>query len=139
MSHVRTQLRTAARAALIAALSDVTWVKSYWSQVTNRSQLPRGGVATPRTVTRQIDVGFVDRAVDLVVIVKREGDEDLEDTMDADAVRIEEALAPVMQARSDDFDLVEENFEVDAKGDVPVGTLSMLFRVGLKTDESNPD
>ena len=138
MSHVRTELRASVTAALEAAIPDVTWQKAHW-QVAGSGQLPLGGVGTPRTRNQMIDLSTSERAVDLLVVLKREGGADLEDDLDAESVVIERTVLPVLETVSYDFDLVETQFDGDASGEISVGTLSMLFRAVLQTETGNPD
>lgn len=138
MAHVVTALRANVRAALQAAVPDVSWPKDNWAKI-DPTQLPRGGVATPRVLTERIDVETVERRVDVVAVLKRMGGEDLEDELDADSGAIEVAVLAVFEVSSDDFDLVETQTEFDAGGKKTVGTLMMLFRVVLRTEEGNPN
>lgn len=138
MAHVVTSTRAAVRAALDGAVADVSWPKNNWA-IVDPTQLPRGGVGTPRVLTERIDIEVVDRRIDVVVVLKRSGETDLEDELDADSGVIETAVLTVFESLSDDFDLVETQTEFDAGGKVTVGTLMMLFRVVVRTDEGNPN
>jgi len=138
MTHIRTRLRMDVRAALVVAMIDVTWPQRHWGKE-HVSDLPRGGVATPRTRNDLIDVGSVNRAIDLIVVLKREGGDDIEDILDADSTLIERAVLPVLEGYSTDFGLVETQIAPDGRGSTTVGELSMLFRVVTITDEDNPE
>jgi len=138
VTHVVADLRTAVRAVLTAALPDVTVARDHWIR-TDLSHLPRAGVATPRVRIDRVDADTVDRAVDLVVVLKRTGGVDLEDLLDADSAVIEIAVLAHLATVSDDYDLSETQTTLDASGERPVGELSMLFRVVLRTDEATPE
>lgn len=138
MSHVRADLRTAVRTALQAAMPDINWPRRWWVKVAP-SELPRGGVATPLDVPRRIDVDEVERAVDLLVMLKRTGGDDLDDVLDADSAGVEETVMPVLAQHSDLFDLVETTTDFDQNAEEPLGSLSMRFRVILRTPEGAPE
>lgn len=137
MSHPRTTLRDAVRAALAAAITDVDWRQDWWIKVT-AAQLPRGGVGTPQEQPVRIDTGAVDRRVDLLVVIKREGDEIVEERLDADSALVETVVLPFLAGVSDDFDLTETRTGVYPEAGRPVGELSMRFRVVLRTPEGQP-
>lgn len=139
MTHVVTTLRSIVRSALITALPDYVWPLDHWTKVNSAKQLPRGGVGTPRVQTNRIDVDWVERTADLVVVLKVEGDETLEAVLDNLSTSVEAVAMPVLATQSDDFDLVETQTDIDAGGHKAVGTLSMLFRVVLRTVEGNPN
>lgn len=141
MTHVVTAARAAVRAGLMVAMPGVNWARDHWARV-DATQLPRGGVGTPRVMTELIDVEAVARSIDIVVLLKREAsgsEEDLEDDLDADSVSIEEAVLPILATLTDTFELVETRTSVDADGRRAVGELTMLFRLVLRTDEGNPE
>lgn len=137
MSHIRTALRDEVRSALSIALPGIDWRRAHWQVVD--AELPVGAVATPRTLTDRESVDDVTRRVDMVVVVKMTGPDTLEDDLDALSVDIEEAVLPVLPAFSDEFDLAEENTDVSFEGETPVGKLSVLFRVMLRTPEADPN
>lgn len=138
MTHVVSALRASARAALQTALPGVTWRQDWWTKVTPRL-LPMGGVGTPRVLVARDSVDDVLRTVDLVVVVKRTGGVDVEDTLWADAATAEVALLGLLADLSTDYDLAETQVTVDAAGEAPVGELSMLFRCVLRTREGTPE
>lgn len=137
MTHVASELRAAVRGALQAALPGVTWRRDWWTKVTTR-HLPMGGVGVPRVLAAREAVDAVMRTADVMVVLKRAGDQTVEDALWDDAVAIEAAMLPILAARSDDFELAETQVSVDAAGEEPVGELSMLFRAGLRTAEGDP-
>lgn len=136
--HVRRAVRDAVRTALAAAMTDISWPREYWLPATV-SQLPVGGVATPRDSVERIDVGAVNRTSDLAVTIRRAGTETIEDDLDADAVQVESAVMGVLPDHSDDYDLSQITTTIDASGKVPVAELLVLFRVVLRTPEGTPD
>lgn len=138
MTHVVGDLRGQVRVALASALPGVNWPLDHWTKTTV-GNLPRAGVSTPRVEVQRIDVGAVERSVDLIVVLKRVGSASVESDLDADAVTIEGAVLPVLDGLSDDYDLREQRMNVDAGAEVPVGELMMLFRVVLRTPEGDPE
>jgi hypothetical protein len=131
MSLTATDLRAALRAELLAELPAITWVKDWWrkEQVT---ELPRGAVATPSRRYNRVSTASTDVEVDLLVIVKRAGDADLEDDLDDDGRRIAARANTYLDTVSDDFDLTEIRSGISQQGDKPIGELTMFFRVVLR-------
>lgn len=134
MTHVRQDLRDAARAALVAALPAVSWPRSWWHAAADVQQ-PRGAVATPEESVSRQAVGLVGRRIEVMVIVRRVAGDTIEDMLDDDSAAIEAALMPVMAARSTEFDLVETRVRIDGQAEKPIGELVMRFAVEIDTDE----
>ncbi|MGV6848556.1 MAG: hypothetical protein ACWA5A_09275 [Marinibacterium sp.] len=138
MTHVVAALRENVRLALTSALDPVAFPKRHWDTLVIED-LPRGGVATPIVRVRRIDTDTVERTLDLLVMLKRSGDETIEDVLMQDSASIETTILPVLDLVSDDFDLIETRLSADAQGKADVGELAMLFRVVLRTDETQPE
>ena len=74
-----------------------------------------------------------------MIVLKRAGTETIEDDLDADSVVVEAAVLSVLAGLSDDYALSETQVSVDGAAETPIGELSMLFRVVLRTGEGDPE
>lgn len=135
MSNIYTAARAAVRAQLAIDIADVDWVRDHW-RIAGTDDLPRGGVATPQTRVSLGDIGGVDRAIELAVLMKREGGADLEDVLSADAATIETSALVALAAV--DFvaaaELTEVRMACSDQANVSIGELVVGFRVEVLTE-----
>lgn len=127
MSQTRTDIRQAVHAALKAGLADITWVKTPWRKITD-DNLPAGGVSTPRTREVRLDEITSQQTIDVVVILKFQGGEGLEDQSDTYASLIKAAVLPALAAHSANYSLAETQFDAE-NAEIDVGVLTMLFQI----------
>jgi hypothetical protein len=138
--HYRTSLRADVRGALADAVDLVSYeVLRGWAVGVSAEDLPVMCVITPNTSHAMATGNEQDNFIDLIVLAKRSGDQDIEDQLDDDAALIEVAVIPVLAAASDMFGLVTTSVEVDGEGVHRIGTLQMSFRVLVRTPEGDPN
>jgi hypothetical protein len=128
MSHQRTVMRAAVRAAIDAADLGLT-VNSVWSKSVDRDRLPDAAVITPTANHAQF-AGGGDSATDLAVVVRAQGSapddalDDLSVPLEALVTGALTALPFVLGAR-----LTRSDIELDGAASKPLGQLQMLFTV----------
>lgn len=135
MSYRRT-LRLAARSALAAApaLAGFTSM-SAWAQNIDAHLLPVFGVATPRETAGRDSHDTSRREVSVMVVLKRLGDDGLEDTLDDDADVVEPLINAALRSAERDCEMRDLSITVSGDGARRVGTLQMTFTVTLWTDD----
>lgn len=124
-------LRADLRAALAAALPDVTWVQD-WFKPALVSQLPRGAVFTPRVVFTNETTNSRDGAVDVVVALKVSGGADIDDVLDVKGALADAAALGCFAAVSDDFELTEMRSDASSDGSTVTGEINLFYRVVLR-------
>ncbi|NEX45187.1 hypothetical protein [Pseudotabrizicola algicola] len=132
----RTAIRAAAKLALQGAAGLTAFTEmSAWAQSVDSSILPAWGVVTPReTRLRQANDTAQEELV-LAVFVKRLGDDDIEDVLDADSALIETAIIPALRALERDCELTSTEIRLDGEGARRLGTLTMAFTVTYWADD----
>lgn len=138
MTHVRTTLRTDLRVALADAIPEITWDRRWWMKGSDQ-QLPRGGVAINRSSDQRTDQDSVERAVQILVIVKILGGDDIDDELDALSARAERAVLSHLDGVAALYSLRETALSVDDKGERPKGELVMEFTAALWTEFGEPE
>lgn len=130
----RKALRAAVRAALAgdARMSGLKHIKA-WFRLTDVDQFPAYTVFIPRDPSQVSDDIGVERRTVVQVIVKRAGDESLEDDLDDDVGAIEAAVLPVLRALSDQIapDLDGSEFSFSGEGKTLVGQAVVQFTAQL--------
>lgn len=142
MAHVRTQLRTAVKAALVADGVVSTRVFASRSHSRDAEQLPYIEVSTPSEQNEGSTMdGTVERDVSLTVSIFEADSGDVETALDAIAVSVEEALYgnAAISAISTDISPVSMEFELGVTGDRNVGRLQVEFLAKLATEEGMPE
>jgi len=135
VSHPRTEMRAAVRAALEASdqLVGVTVYKS-WSNALARSSLPSIGVATPGERVRASTGNSVDRETTLIVQYVAAGGDELDDHLDDVSALIE----PLVLGTLSDFELFEissADIEISGDGETLTGRLTLTFSATRFTPE----
>lgn len=130
----RTELRAATRGALeaLAHFSGASF--GAWGRNRDGSQLPSVGIFTPRWQIRANAVGYREDVVTLLVVVRRQEGDDLEDLLDADAEAVEGAVLSALAGMSDEIIPVSGENDVPGVGEKRVGTMVLTFEVTLLTD-----
>jgi hypothetical protein len=135
MSHVRTQIRNAAAAALsgIGASVHVTRV---WPVA--ETELPAVLVYTNGEAIEQEQFGGLVRRLNLVAEVVVQG-ADLDDAMDSVLVEVEQALGVGLGALV--TDLVPSSVEVSTstEGSAPIGRLRLAYEATYRTAFADPE
>lgn len=132
----RKVVRDAARTALAAAPEFANYtLKLSWAHGVDTSDLPAWGVMTPDEQVTPETQASQRRAIDLTVVVKRPGGDDLDDLMDADAVVIERVVpAAVMASTARYSETARISSRISAEGAKRIGTLMVTFRCEAETD-----
>ncbi|WYK06458.1 hypothetical protein DWF04_022745 [Cereibacter sphaeroides f. sp. denitrificans] len=126
----RVRFRQIARAALAAdaRLQAVTQL-SAWSGNIAASELPVLAVVTPQERIQPETLDEFERSTLLQVVVKRLGDDDLEDVLDDDADAVETCVFLAMMAEG--FRCLPEDLSItiNSDGEQRVGTAVVNFRL----------
>lgn len=132
----RMSVRAAARTALLATpeFADATLI-SAWAQSVDAGALPALAVATPTERVTPESHNRHQRELVLAVVLKRMGDDDIEDALDVDADAIETVILAAVFGPEMDCALTQTETRVDGDGARRVGTLTMTFTVTYWTDE----
>lgn len=135
MTHYRTDLRTAARAAIAgsARFADFTQVK-LWSKSIDYKTLPVFAVGTPNETCLRDGLDQTARTTRIIVAIKRLGGDELEDVLDEDSAEVERAVMAAFPPGA--VDLTETALAEDSSGEQRVGTLTMTF--AAPTWQSDP-
>lgn len=137
MPHPRVSIRADVKTALSGlagiAADEVTTI---YRKDIDIEQLPEIMVLTPREQVARVAVDQVDRTIDVMVIIRRKGGDDLDDNLDNESDDIEAAVLPVLAGHGDDEELVEVTTQFDVTGSVRVGQLEMRFRLVRYTSEA---
>lgn len=132
----RTAIRAAAKAALQAAPRFAGFSNiSAWAQSVSAKDLPAWAVATPREAKDRQGQAVAQQDLTLIVVIKRVGEDDIEDVLDADSTAVEDAITAALRDESQDCDLAQTEMKVDGDGAQRVGTLTMLFNVTYWVDD----
>jgi hypothetical protein len=143
MSHVRTQLRDAAIAAIVAGVPGFDGrVEKARGFGRNMDRLPVAEISTPGEQATGDAVGLLTRDIELSVTVHvAAGGPGVEDDANALAVEIEKAL----YGSSDFMAIVKEltpesmSFEVQGEGSRRVGEMQMSWSCIVQTEEADPE
>jgi len=130
VTHPRAAFRTAVRAALVAdpRFAGFTLL-SAWSQNIDAEALPVMAVATPREDKSLTGHTEAQRVTSLAVVIKRMGDDDIEDDLDDDSDAAEIAVLAALDGEHQQAVLQSTETRLDGSGDRRVGTLTMTFQV----------
>ena len=135
MTNHRTDLRAFAYDAINRAgyFSEFTGVKA-WAQSVDSESLPMFGVSTPRENSNAVDTESHQRQVDLHVVLKRMGCEEIEDVLDADADALEALLLPRLRQTYLHAELTQTEVTLSGEGRMLVGMIAVTFACMLQTD-----
>lgn len=135
MTHHRTELRAAARALLagVHRFRNFTAIPA-WSQSVDSESLPVFCVMISRETAQAIDYSSHERRLELHVIVKRMGGDDIEDAIDLDAEAVEITLLPYLRATYLHAELAQTEIEIAGEGRQRVGSVQITFGVMLHTN-----
>lgn len=135
MSDVRKALRADAVAVMAAHSRFLSWSNfPAWAQSVSATDLPGWAIATPSEAGDQSNLSSQMRTVQLAIIVKRVGGDDLEDLMDDDAAAIIAALPPALRSSQRSCIFERDEMRIDGAGAERVGTLSVIFRSRYSAD-----
>ncbi|NVK57323.1 MAG: hypothetical protein HWE26_17100 [Alteromonadaceae bacterium] len=128
--HYRSQFRADVRAALQAdpLLAGITYL-SAWAENIDPDTLPVMGVVTPSERSRVESHTSVEKGTLLQVVLKRRGDEDIEDDLDDDTAVIEATVIAALRTLQTQCVLEETTTVVDGSGGRRIGTATLSFRV----------
>lgn len=132
MTAWRKTMRADVRAAIRTAPEFAGWTEiSVGARSLDASSLPAVAVGTPRELSDRDGMDSSERALSLIVVVKRVGDDAfaLEDACDDDAATLEQLVIAAVEDPGRTAVLTETRFDEDAGGDRKVGTLSLLFTI----------
>lgn len=135
MSNHRSDLRTAARAALAAApyFRDFYQLKA-WSSAVDTDALPILFVAIVRELSASATYDDDRKTVDMIITSTRAYSDAIEDVMDADAAAIEAAVLPALSPLCIHVSLAQLDFSVNAEGASRIGTTTARITCMLFTD-----
>lgn len=135
MTHYRAEYRAVTRDALSASERFQEFQeKSAWAQNIDPEALPIFGVATPRETSSREGGGTVHRVTTVLVALKRQGGDDLEDILDGDSLEVERILLGVLEPCSHIVALGATDTSINGEGSQRIGTLLMEFLVTRFTD-----
>lgn len=136
--HIRGTIRAAVRAALAGEVLAGTILK-HGSVELSAEDLPATSITTPISSDQRGSVGEAIRVIDIAIMHKRCGGDDLEDDLDAVSVVIEESVLPSLGGLTADAQLERTEISTSLKSEKATGELRMTFRAVVFTDEGNPD
>ena len=128
-------MRITARALLAAAyrFRNFTGIPA-WSQSVDSESLPVFCVTISRETAQAIDFSSHERRLELHVIVKRMGGDDIEDALDLDAEAVEVTLLPYLRTTYLHAELAQTEIEIAGEGRQREGSVQVTFAVMLHTD-----
>lgn len=134
---LRKTARDVARAALLGD-TDFSAMKNGETSANNTSteSLPYWAVTVVRDRGAYRSKDDVQRDIELVISLRMEGGDTLEDDLDADAERIEDLVFAALDASPDIFDQSPADFEFsyDGSGAKRIGTALITFTcIGIKS------
>lgn len=126
----RSDYRTAARAALAAVprFADMT-ILSAWAGTIDPETLPVMGIVTASDQMRPSSSGQFEHETLLQVIIKRQGGDDLEDTLDDDDAAIIQAVMGAIMTRATPCWPTSMTQNLNGDGRQRIGTLVRDFRI----------
>lgn len=132
----RKAIRAAAKLALrndpaLAAFTEI----SAWVQSIDATTLPAWAVATPQERRDRQSDDHAQEDVTLAVIVKRLGDDDIEDQLDDDSAAVDAAICAALRDQFTQVELAQTETKLDGEGARRVGTLTMAFTVTYWVDD----
>lgn len=136
MTHRRIFIRAVLRLALGVAprLSAMTEV-SLWQAKIDADTLPVYGITTPTEAKDSDAQNSAERAITVLVAIKRRGLDELEDTLDEDSDHVEALVIGALRTEGIDARLDRTDVSIDGSADRRVGTLSMTFQAFVQTTE----
>lgn len=146
MAHLRTQIRTAIKAQLDAALPSASY-NIYASRKYSRNHDDTKALVDMRFLNDQTQLQEMMNDIrlhvaSLYIRIQRSADEaDLDDMLDADEVAVVGAIeswdwSGLLEARPE---LLQVNFADDASGDMPVGAIVLRYDLEYRIDKSDPE
>lgn len=136
MTHYRSVLRRNLRLALsLDAHFAGVEVISAWSQNVDADSLPVAGVATPTETKDQDALDSASRTTTVIVVLKRRGGSDIEETLDIDSVHVERVALAALRTLGFGADLDSTDIAIDGASEQLIGTLTMTFRADHHTPE----
>jgi hypothetical protein len=142
MSHVRTDLRNAAIAAIKAAAPEfANRVDKARGYLRDTNALPSAEVSTPSEQAQGVTMnGLLTRNIELLVSIYARGTDDVEDVCDALAVKVEKAmfgagiLAIVQEITPESM-----AFEISTEGETRIGRMQLSWSAVVATQETDPE
>lgn len=139
MPHVRTQIRSAIKAALDTAMPDHKVFEGRRYSI-NATEMPVIDMRYLNENSGYNTMGNVlDREAALYIRVSRSAsDADIDDILDVDAVVIEETLAgSTLDGLVKYIGLKQTNFTDNADGDKPIADVVLRFDIGYRTTDND--
>ena len=136
MKHRRASIRAALRLALSVAprFAEFEIIPAWTSSVDARS-LPVLGIATPSETKDQDTHQAAERAITIIVVLKRLGGEDIDDVLDDDSDHVEGMVLATLRTLGIDAQLDRTDVSADGSADRRIGTLTMTFRAFVQTPD----
>lgn len=136
MPHYRAEYRALVRQTLLASsrFSEFT-TRSAWVQNISAEDLPILAVATPGETKERDSFTSSERETTLHLVIKRRGDESLEEILDDDSAAAEILLLDAFRGQGIAGDLTQTQIQIDGTGEQRVGSLTMTFRIRAFFDE----
>lgn len=131
-------MRKAVRAEVYAALNLILTavprlsnarVVSAWRPALDVKSLPAIGIATPSERFEPTDQSTTQGRVALVIVLKRTGDDDLEDQLDDDAEALIDPLIDALIREDRGVELSSSAIDISADGSPRIGTLTLTFDI----------
>lgn len=135
----RAALRQAIRTAVTAdSYFDAFTALPTWSQNIDTDALPAWGVVTPTEDDERVAKDLLQRTIQVVCGLKREGGTTLDDDIDQDAERFEATVGQALKAVA--FDAEIQSTRISFSGDAKkrIGTAQLTFICVLQTDITFP-
>lgn len=146
MSHIKTQIRTAAQTVLKQKVTEVS-ERVFTSRVSPLKTLPALIIFTDIETAQKQSIGWpprLTRQVDMVVVARVKSLDGVDDNLDQLQLQTEKAFTESVAANnlnglvdSITFESANQIFNVDAEQ--PVAQVEMHFRVEFKTMADSPD
>lgn len=136
MPHYRAEYRDLTRQTLLASsrFSEFT-TRSAWAQNISAEDLPIFAVVTPGETKDLDSLTSSARETTLHLVIKRLGDESIEEVLDDDSVAAEILLLEAFRGKGIAGDLTQTQIQIDGTGEQRIGSLTMTFRIRAFLDE----
>jgi hypothetical protein len=132
VTHYRAAARDTAKTAMqLSSAFALFAMESAWAQKIDADLLPVFGVATPREDKRLTGLEESQRVFTLILVLKRLGDDDLEDVLDDDSLEAEVVLLGALAPSVEEVLLQTTEVRIEGEGARRIGTLTMNFQITI--------